>query len=246
MQRGIPLWEIKTGTCKGDPRLKLCPAVLAVDIAEFVVSELHLKIDSVTFFTDSRIVLGYICNETRRFYVYLSNRIQWIRQSTSPDQWKYVPSEQNPADHGSRSVSAALLASTTWLTGPPFLAEPFPSSLAPDVSFDLIDPAADAEIRPVVSVHITRAVKSQLNVKRFERFSSWQSLVRAVARLTHIAHSFAHPAEEKCCRMWYLCQKGSSVEEQEKARRLVIKSVQHEVYADEIKCISEKEKSAIT
>lgn len=211
------------------PCLELCAAVLAVDIAEFVVRELHLKIDSVTFFTDSRIVLGYIHNETRKFYVYVSNRIQRIRQSTSPEQWKYVPSEQNPADHGSRSVAAALLANTTWLTGPSFLSKPLPSSASPDMSFDLVDPVADAEIRPMASVHITQASKGQLGVERFERFSSLQSLVRAVTRLTHIAHSFAHPTDEKSCKGWHLCQKGSTVERQEKAKRLVIKSVQREV-----------------
>ncbi|KAJ8364608.1 hypothetical protein SKAU_G00134390 [Synaphobranchus kaupii] len=222
------------------PRLELCAAVLAVEIAEFVVSEMHLKIDSVTFFTDSRIVLGYIYNETRRFYVYVSNRIQRIRQSTSPDQWKYVPSEQNPADFGSRSVPAALLANTTWLSGPPFLSKPLTLSSAPEVSFDLVEPASDAEIRPVVSVHITQASKGQLGVKRFERFSVLNYLIRAVARLSHIAHSFAHSTEEKSCKGWHLCKKGSTVEEQEKARRLVIKSVQREAYSEEMKCISEK------
>ncbi|KAI4883907.1 hypothetical protein NFI96_004101 [Prochilodus magdalenae] len=222
------------------PRLELCAAVLAVDITEFVLSELHLKIDSVTFFTDSRIVLGYINNETRRFYVYVSNRIERIRQSTSPEQWRYVPSEQNPADHGSRSVAAELLANTTWLTGPPFLSEPLSSPLPSDMSFDLVDPAADAEIRPIASVHITQASKCQLGVERFKRFSSLRSLFRAVAHLKHIAHSFAHPTGENSCKGWHLCQRGSTVEGLEQAKRLVIRSVQREAYAEEIKCISEK------
>lgn len=105
---------------------------------------------------------------------------------------------------------------------------------------DLVDPAADAEIRPVASVHITQALKGQLGVKRFDRFSSLQSLVRAVAHLKHIAHSFAHPTGENNCKGWHLWQEGSTVEGQEKAKKLVIKSVQHEVYAEEIRCISEK------
>lgn len=205
---------------------------------------MHLKIDSVTFFTDSRIVLGYIHNETRRFYVYVSNQIQRIRQSTSPDQWKYIPSEQNPADHGSRPVSATLLANTTWLTGPPFLSKPLSLPSAPEVLFDLVEPVSDTEIRPVVSVHITQVSRRQLGEEHFERFSSLHSLVRAVARLSHIACSFAHPTEENTCKGWHLCKKGSTVEEQEKARRLVIKSVQHEAYSEEIKCITEKKKPA--
>lgn len=222
------------------PRLELCAAVLAVEIAELVASELDLKIDSVTFFTDSKIVLGYIHNQTRRFYVYVSNRIQRIRQSTRPDQWRHVPSEQNPADHGSRSVPAALLASTTWLSGPAFLSKPLTLTSAPQVSFDLVEPASDTEIRKQVSVHITQASKSQLGVKRFERFSSFNSLIRAVAHLSHIAHSFTHSNQESSCKGWHLCDLDSTVEELEKARRLVIKSVQHEAYSEDIKCISEK------
>lgn len=42
------------------PRLELCAAVLAVDIAELIVQELDSKIDSLEFYTDSKVVLGYI------------------------------------------------------------------------------------------------------------------------------------------------------------------------------------------
>lgn len=50
--------------------VKLAPqtghmAVLEVEIAEQIIQEL----DTLLFYTDSKVVLGYICNETRRFYV---------------------------------------------------------------------------------------------------------------------------------------------------------------------------------
>lgn len=57
------------------PRLELCAAVLAVELAEFITSEIDIPLDDTTYFTDSKVVLGYICNETRRFYVYVSNRV---------------------------------------------------------------------------------------------------------------------------------------------------------------------------
>lgn len=69
------------------PRLELCAAVLAVELAELVNSEIDIKIDAIYFYTDSKVVLGYIYNETRRFYVYVSNRVQRIRRSTQPEQW---------------------------------------------------------------------------------------------------------------------------------------------------------------
>lgn len=60
------------------PRLELCAAVLAVEIAEFAVSNMDLHMNSVSFFSDSKVVLGYVNNEQRRFCVYVSNRVQRI------------------------------------------------------------------------------------------------------------------------------------------------------------------------
>ena len=69
-----------------------------MEIAELVVSELDIDPNNLQFYTDSKVVLGYIYNETRRFYVYVSNRVERIRKSTRPEQWHYVLTTQNPAD----------------------------------------------------------------------------------------------------------------------------------------------------
>lgn len=68
------------------PRQELCAAVLAVEIAELIDEEMDLKFDSITYYSDSKVVLGYIHNQTRRIYVYVSNRVQRIWQSMSPEQ----------------------------------------------------------------------------------------------------------------------------------------------------------------
>lgn len=80
------------------PHLKLCGAVLATELAELILEELDHKPDAVKFFCDSKVVLGYIHNDTKRFFVYVHNRVHRIWQSTSPQQWRYVPTDQNPAD----------------------------------------------------------------------------------------------------------------------------------------------------
>ncbi|RXN11518.1 hypothetical protein ROHU_029945 [Labeo rohita] len=72
------------------PRLELCAAVLAVEIADTVTDEIDVKFDAVTFYSDSKVVLGYIHNESRRFYVYVNNRVQRIRRSTCPEQWNFT------------------------------------------------------------------------------------------------------------------------------------------------------------
>lgn len=51
------------------PRLELCTAVLAEGMAETILKETDFKPDAVNFYCDSKVVLGYIFNETRYFFV---------------------------------------------------------------------------------------------------------------------------------------------------------------------------------
>ncbi len=154
------------------PRLELCAAV---EIAETIEDEIDTKLDAVTFYSDSKVVLGYICNESRKCYVYVNNRVQRIRKSTCPEQWKYVPTDQNPADQATRSVLAADLPHSMWLTGPAFLSTTtqFKTHTGP---FSMIDPEVDIEIRPQVTSCATHTSRKELDPGRFERFSSWRSL----------------------------------------------------------------------
>ena len=55
------------------PRLELCAAVLAVQATQRVIKETDLKISDVIYYTDSKVVLGYITNESRQLYVYVAN-----------------------------------------------------------------------------------------------------------------------------------------------------------------------------
>ena len=49
------------------PRLELCAAVLAVQASTRSLKEIDMKIDDITYYTDSKVVLGYIQNSSRRF-----------------------------------------------------------------------------------------------------------------------------------------------------------------------------------
>lgn len=57
------------------PRIELCAAILAVEMAEALSVELDLEVEDIKFFTDSKVVLSYIFNDSRRFYVYIHNRV---------------------------------------------------------------------------------------------------------------------------------------------------------------------------
>ncbi len=215
------------------PRLELCAAVMAVEIAEVISEEIELELNSISFFTDSKVVLGCIHN----FYIYVNNRVQRIKQFTKPEQWHYVPSDENPGDHGSRSVPASKLLTTTWLIGPPFLhGELFWAPEEP-ISFELVHPNDDKEIRPEVNTLSTSVSENNLSSNRWENFSRWKSAVKAVARLSHIAYCFAHPTEVGECAGWHIGKNCISVDSLERAEREIIRSVQQKVYSEEFKCI---------
>ena len=68
------------------PRLELCAAVLAAQAVDRIIKEMDIEINDVTFYIDSKVVLGFIQNESRRFYVYVANHVQLIRKISSPQQ----------------------------------------------------------------------------------------------------------------------------------------------------------------
>ncbi|VDI83955.1 Hypothetical predicted protein [Mytilus galloprovincialis] len=86
------------------PRLELSGAVTACRLYQILNDELEIKIDNVTFWTDSTIVLGYIRNTCRRFKTFVANRLSIIHNTTSLDQWRHVNSPSNPADIASRGI----------------------------------------------------------------------------------------------------------------------------------------------
>ena len=71
------------------PRLELCAALLAAELGEIILDNLDISPLGVKYYTDSKVVLGYIFNQTRRFYKYVSNRIEKVRKYTKPCDWHY-------------------------------------------------------------------------------------------------------------------------------------------------------------
>ena len=172
------------------PRLELCAAVLAVQAAQRVLKEIDVEIADVAYYTDSKVVLGYIANESRRFYVYVANRVQIIRSLSTPEQWRYVESERNPADLATRGVTPSKIMETSWLTGADFLRKAESTPQAHE-TFELS--TSDPQVRKEVSsakVKTTKERRSDLGAERFEKFSSLKSLQRAIANLIVVAREF--------------------------------------------------------
>ena len=84
--------------------------------------ELNLGEVTLYFWTDSKAVLGYIRNNTRRFKTFVANRIHQIKENTHAEQWNYIPTRENPADDASRDLNADRESSNSCcFQGPSFV-----------------------------------------------------------------------------------------------------------------------------
>ncbi|CAB3995640.1 Hypothetical predicted protein, partial [Paramuricea clavata] len=62
--------------------------------------------------------------ENKTLGPFVGVRVAEIQESWSPSSWRYVPSEENPADDLSRGITVEELSSGRWINGPSFLSKP--------------------------------------------------------------------------------------------------------------------------
>ena len=221
------------------PRLELCAAVLAAQAASRILKEIDMKIDEVIFYTDSKVVLGSIQNDSRRFHLYVANRVQLIRRLSEPHCWRYVGAGRGPADLAARRMSVSGLVRSSWLAGPRFLSGPAAAlSLEPG---GFLLGRCDPEVCKV-SVHVTHTPdRSGLSTSSFSRFSSFTSLQRAIANLIVVIKKFKlrknklHEVKRERKPPVEREHRGPTLLELQQATTVIIKAVQQEVFADEFK-----------
>ena len=74
--------------------------------------------------TDSAIVLAWLDGRPKQLPVFVSNRVSFVMQATSPRTWHHVPTAANPADCASRGIMPMeLLYHPLWWEGPAWLSD---------------------------------------------------------------------------------------------------------------------------
>ena len=84
--------------------MELAAATLSVKISVLLKKELQIPIKKM-FWTDSEVILAYIRNADKRFKIFVTNRIELIKEHSNKCQWFYISSKQNPPDHASRGTA---------------------------------------------------------------------------------------------------------------------------------------------
>jgi hypothetical protein len=166
------------------PRLELLGCLIATRLVDEVKTNPDCEDVSCKFWTDSTVARAWIQKEGRVWNAFVGNRVKEIRQRSSPQEWRHVPGEANPADLPSRGCSPQALADSKWWLGPPWLRES-PDNWPPD----------DAEPENLDEIYRERMKGADLSLVAHaegegdppdwilglgERFSNFRKVVRVV------------------------------------------------------------------
>lgn len=106
------------------PRLELASALLLAKLVDKIATAIDLAHVPKFLWSDSMIALNWISSPSRKWAVFVANRVGEIQRLTSVDDWRHVSSANNSADILSRGLEPHELAmSQSWWHGPEFLSK---------------------------------------------------------------------------------------------------------------------------
>lgn len=208
------------------PRLELCAALVGARLYAKVISSLRCQVSTVTFWTDSMIVLGWLKLLPIKLNTFVRNRVAEILETTNLCTWRHVPTNDNPADFLSRGVSASNMHSLDlWWQGPSFLRQDSDTwPCTPGTTVNL------PEIKRDVCFH-TNVNISNNSLIDFERFSNLNRLQRSIVFVFRFI---------KLCRKESIISKYVSREELQDAMNFIIRQSQKESFNEYILLLERK------
>lgn len=172
------------------PRLELCAAVEAAVSSLQTIQELKNKPASIHFYSDCKVVLAYLLNETKRFTRYVQRIIDIILNVSAPTQWNYIDSANNPADVATHPLEPKRLLQTKWLSGPDVLHSNTP--LTPSSCSIELDNLPEVDHSDVATVLLVAPLKyRQVFSTTFQKYNSWTKLLRVASLVVNFCKQLA-------------------------------------------------------
>ena len=226
------------------PRMELQAAVLGCRLAKTIQEEIQVKINSTVFWSDSQTVICWVKSE-KKLPKWEAARVAELLSVSSPEDWRWVPTDVNPADAATRKDKPTdFSASGIWFHGPEFLREEAqcwpilgqPCSLPLEHGSD-------------VALLLTEEELEIWALPDVRRFGSWIKLIRTTAWILRYVHNFVCKYLKKRDFEKYCKPKTGelTVAELKKAERLWVKKSQSEQMMNERKILSDtKENKHVT
>lgn len=157
------------------PRLELQAAVLGVRLAEIICAASTIVLTRIVFWTDADNTITWLQSPKRRYTQYVGLRISEILAFSKADDWRWTPSEENPADIATKTNEKDRMS--MWINGPGFLKKP---EIYWPKRKKNIDQQQPLEILKVL--HVNVASEKIHVVADPQRVGSWRKMVRATAQ----------------------------------------------------------------
>ncbi|XP_059223173.1 uncharacterized protein LOC131996978 [Stomoxys calcitrans] len=161
------------------PKLELNGAVLLAKLVRYILNTFEMNFGSVSLWTDSSIVLGWLSKPPMLWETYVANRASQIHELVPDAKWNYVSTHDNPADIGTRGCRPQdLKISTLWWNGPPWLTNP-------EGTWPKKNPLVPLKEHDVVQMHHVAAENNDILL----RFSSYTRALRVISYIFRFFHN---------------------------------------------------------
>ena len=166
----------------------------------------------------------------------MAYRLAVSHDGSEPNQWRYIPTKENPVDDASHGLLARdFLSNKRWIDGPSFLWKETNTWLPCDENVKVVA-EHDIEVKGLVQTHSVEISvnKTSISSRIFSRFSSWLKLRKVVVWLLRFKKWFLHRFKFKEEHKMVTFRKKITVEELNEAEVVIAKCVQSECFAEEI------------
>lgn len=104
------------------PKLELCGCVLLANLVNRIKKAFDFKSTETFLYSDATTALAWITSHPNHWNIFVANRITEIQQITDTKSWRFIETNQNPADCASWGVYPEDLKNhPLWWYGPTWL-----------------------------------------------------------------------------------------------------------------------------
>ncbi|XP_039453257.1 uncharacterized protein LOC120432183 [Culex pipiens pallens] len=209
-------------------RLELCAALMAARLYSRVVQALKMEGTETWFWSDSTVVLAWLKSPSYVWPTFVANRVSHIQELTKGHRWNHVKGTENPADLVSRGVMPKdLVGLRLWFQGPHWL-EAFEEYWSKAKHEETEDPAEELLEKKKNILVVSESPEPHPLIDRYACY--WKLL-----RITAYCMRFARNCQrrKKPSTTSYL-----TVGELKEAKLALVRSVQQEPFATEIKALA--------
>ena len=216
------------------PRLELRAAVTAAHLAKFIVSALQFQLSDirVRLWSDSRIALHWIFS-TKQLKPFVANRVEEICSLFPTSVWGYCHTTDNAADLLTRGITPTQLQlSSLWFRGPAWLtSEPEWPKWSPASILHVTTDEKVESTNPVTEKTTANnpGVHQCININRYSKLTK-------LYRVTAYVLRFINNSKGTSAKL----TRPLTAVELNHAQKLQVKSIQQEIYPDELSNLQSK------